>query len=249
MLRDRQQLDMGEPHVGDVGDELLRQLVIGQEGVIPLAPPRAEMHFVDRHGAAPGIGIRPPGDVSLVAPREVVRARHDRSSRWPHLAAKAEGIRLEWCKIAARADDLVFVDGSFPEARRENLPNAAIHPLAHGVAAPVPFIEVAHDGDALGLRRPNGEQNAIHAFVGDRMRAQAFIKPLMRPFDKQVIIERTENRAESIGIKKFPLPAFFLGAQAVGEAVLYTGDQGFEEIAIAAPFEVQDRVNRLNQGL
>ena len=41
MLRDRQQLDMGEAHVGGVGRKLLGQLAIGQPAVafLGLAPP------------------------------------------------------------------------------------------------------------------------------------------------------------------------------------------------------------------
>ena len=48
MLADRQQLDMGEAHVLDVGDQLVGELVIGEEAVAVLAPPGAEMHLVDR---------------------------------------------------------------------------------------------------------------------------------------------------------------------------------------------------------
>ncbi len=185
----------------------------------------------------------------VVAPGEAVRARDDRSCRWPHLAAKAEGIRLEWYKIAARADDLVFVDGSFPEARCEKLPEAAIDTLAHGMAASVPLIEVAHYGDALRLRRPYGEEDSIDAFVGGRMSAEAFIKPLVRAFDQQVIVERTESRAKSIGVEKVPAVALLLGVEPVGEAVLFPGDQALEEIALAAPFEVQNRTVGLDQRL
>ena len=46
MLGHRQELDVREPEVGDVGGQLDRELPVGQAG-----PPRAQVHLVDRHRA------------------------------------------------------------------------------------------------------------------------------------------------------------------------------------------------------
>ena len=39
---------MGEAHVGDIGDQLVGQLVLGQEAAVVARAARAEMHLVDR---------------------------------------------------------------------------------------------------------------------------------------------------------------------------------------------------------
>jgi len=69
MLRDRQQLDMREPEIGDVGEQLVADLVVGQKPAVAAQPPRAEMHLVDRDGRAPRI-VLPGAEVRLVVPYE-----------------------------------------------------------------------------------------------------------------------------------------------------------------------------------
>src|SRR5271166_2910505 len=185
----------------------------------------------------------------VVVPDKIVRPRDNRSGRWPHLAAKPERVRLEGSKVSTRANDLVFIDGSFPKARREKLPEPAIDPLAHGVAAPVPLIEIANHGDALRLRRPHSEENSVFAFMSDRMRAKAFVKPLVGSLNQEIIVERTQDRTEGVGVEKLPHVAVVLGAETVSEAVLLAGQKGLEKIALASPFEVDNRAAKLNESL
>ena len=47
MLTDRQKLEMGVAHLGDVGDELIGKFVVGEESSALAPSPGAEMHFVD----------------------------------------------------------------------------------------------------------------------------------------------------------------------------------------------------------
>ena len=49
------------------------------------------------------------------------------------------------------------------DARNEQFPHAGRDVLPHRVAAAIPHVEVADDGDALGIRRPDGEVHAGHA--------------------------------------------------------------------------------------
>ena len=49
MLVDRQEFDMGKAEIARVARKLVGQIAIGQPLVVALAPPRAEMHLVDRH--------------------------------------------------------------------------------------------------------------------------------------------------------------------------------------------------------
>jgi hypothetical protein len=49
----RQQLHVGEAHVVHVGRELVGELEVGERAIlVRIAPPRAEVHLVDRDGAA-----------------------------------------------------------------------------------------------------------------------------------------------------------------------------------------------------
>ncbi len=59
MLGHRHQLDMGEAHVGGIIGQLLRQFAIGEpaRAFIRIAPPRAEMHLVDRHRRRQRVGV------------------------------------------------------------------------------------------------------------------------------------------------------------------------------------------------
>ena len=75
VLHHRQQLDVGEAHVVDVGDELVGQLAVGERAValLRVAPPRAEVHLVDRdrprRAGRAARGVLDPGGVApLVAP-------------------------------------------------------------------------------------------------------------------------------------------------------------------------------------
>src|SRR3984957_3492971 len=49
MFADRKKLDMGKAHVMDVGRQLLGHFTVGEPFVVTLAPPRSEMHLVDRY--------------------------------------------------------------------------------------------------------------------------------------------------------------------------------------------------------
>ena len=58
MLVDRQQLEMGEAHVDDVGDQPVGQLVVGEEAVALAARPGAEMDLVDADRRLDRLGAR-----------------------------------------------------------------------------------------------------------------------------------------------------------------------------------------------
>jgi hypothetical protein len=70
----------------------------------------------------------------------------------------------------------------------------------HRVRAAIPVIERAHNADAHGVGRPNGERHSLNAANGATMRAKAFIS-WTRPFatrGEQVL--GVKNEAERIGI-------------------------------------------------
>ena len=84
--------------------------------------------------------------------------------------------------------------------------------MAHWMPATVPFVEVADDGDAFGIRRPDREMDAACPFVLDQMGAQLVEEPEMRALGDIVIVHRAQHRAERVGIGDPPLAAGIGGA-------------------------------------
>ena len=122
MLADRQKLDVGVAHIGDVRDELVGELVVGQKPSALAAPPRAEMRLVDRHRLAPRLALAALGHVFGVGPGEVSAVGDDRSGRGPKLSLEAERIRFERQQRAVRAQELELIDRSDRQFRDEDLP-------------------------------------------------------------------------------------------------------------------------------
>ena len=76
VLGDRQELHVGEPHVGHVGGELAGQLAVGQPG-----PPRAEVHLVDATSGWSAAAAPPARRASRRRPTR--RPTRRRPRRWP----------------------------------------------------------------------------------------------------------------------------------------------------------------------
>src|SRR5262249_15218617 len=153
-----------------------------EETPIGVAAPRSEVDFVDGNGRPPMICAGAVRHVGVVAPAKGVDASDDRCRLWPEFGGKAAGIAFERQQAAVRCDDLELVDDTFCESRNEDLPQAGTHAFSHDVSAPVPGIEIADDGDAACVRRPDGEDDAIDAFVTDEVRAQLVVKAEMGAF-------------------------------------------------------------------
>ena len=196
------------------------------------------MHLVDAHWPAPGAGPLPRRHVRLVVPGEITGPGDNRGRRGPHLAAETHRVRFQRLYLAVGTDDLIFVIGALAGARREQLPQAAVDALAHLMQTPVPLVEIAHHRDAGGLRRPNREQHAVHAFMGDEMSADPAVELAVGAFHDEIVVHRPQHRAEAIGVREFPGSAKVRGAQAVGEAAGLAGKEALEEIPIA-PFKLK----------
>ena len=215
MLVDGHELEVREPHVRRVGDERVGELVVGEPAVAFAAPPGAEMHFVDRHRRAARIPRGPRRHPVGVGPDEARGVAHDRRGRGSKLRAEADGIGLERKQRAVGADDFVLVERALGERGDEDLPDARADALAHGVAAAVPGIEVADDGNALRVRRPHREMHALDTFVLDGMGAQAVVELRVRAFADQPVVERTEHRPVRVRIVDEPGITLVRGAQPI----------------------------------
>ena len=142
MLHDRQQLDMREAHVGDIGDQPFgKPAPVKRSHRIVAGPhPRGGVDFVDRQrciGRLPRAALRHP---ILVSPAIVGRGGDDRTRGGRHLGRARHRVRLLH-DAAIGACDLELVHRTDIKARHEQLPHAGAMVAPHRVAATVPAIE------------------------------------------------------------------------------------------------------------
>ena len=132
-----------------------------------------------------------------------------------------------------RADDLVLVGAAGTDIGDEDLPDAGVLPVAHGMAPAVPVVEIADNRNPLGVGSPDGEVEAGCALMLELMRAQLVEEPEMRALGDIVVVHRAEHRTEGIGIGQPPVAA---GVARVIAKRLALADLelAFEEAAIVA---------------
>ena len=125
------------------------------------APPRAEVHFVDRTSGASSQRVAAPArrHPLLVAPLVARDVADDGRRLRRRFEGDAERVGLRQQRAGRRAD-LELVPFAVGEIGNEDLPDAAGHEQPHRVDASVPAVEVADDADALGVGRPDGEVHA-----------------------------------------------------------------------------------------
>ncbi len=82
----------------------------------------------------------------------------------------------------------VFVYRSGFQIRNEPFPNAGFASMSQRVAVPIPLIEISHDTDPFGVRRPNPELSAPLPIVIDEVRSQFFVEALMGALIKKMEI-------------------------------------------------------------
>jgi hypothetical protein len=201
-LADRQELDMGEAHVPDIGDQGVRELRIGEiaVAVLGLATPGAEMNLIDRdrrrRPVGPGSGLHP----LPIAPAMLGWAGDDGGCLRRSLRLEGERIGLERQRRARGRLDLVFVARARLDAGHEDLPDAAFVSPPHGVAAPVPAVEIADHADRARIRRPDRECHAPGLCDALHMGAESMPSLQVVAFGEKMDVEVAEDRRKRIGI-------------------------------------------------
>ena len=79
MFGDGHEFDVSETHFLDVGDEAVGEFAIGEPfaAVVALAPPGAEMYFVDADGFVEAAVLATVGDPVAVAPLVLIDVPND----------------------------------------------------------------------------------------------------------------------------------------------------------------------------
>ena len=135
---------MREAEANRIGHQLVSEFIIGQKPPFWPAPPRTQMHLVDRHWRAARVLTGAMVHPVFIAPKEMAGIGDDRGGGGAQLRAKTKRIGLQRQQLAILRDDLVFVDRPFPGTGRKNFPDAGIDALAHLVAAAIPLVEITH---------------------------------------------------------------------------------------------------------
>ena len=187
MLHDRQQLDVREAEVERVVGELLRELAVGERAVVleRVAPPRAEVHLVDRHRLAVGLSRAAAREPLVVAPA-VLGHVDDRRGLRRHLRRERERVRLQLDR-AVRLDDLELVALPRLGALDDGLPDAGVAEVRIGLGCQ--SLKSPTTRDRARVRRPDGERDAVVAHV----RAEHVVQPLVPSLAREVEVDLAED--------------------------------------------------------
>ncbi len=187
-----------KPRSHGVSRQLLGEVAVGQPLVVALAPPRAQMHLVDRHRRTQRVDAAG----RRLRMRQPCLVEYDGSRARAHFGGERHRIRFQRQLLALRPDDVELVVIAGGGTRHEQLPIAgAAHP--HRVPARIPVVEIADHGDPPRIGREHHEGHAVDAVERHRMRAELVVEPLVGAFAKQMKIEIGQDRRKAIGVVEF----------------------------------------------
>ena len=157
------------------------------------------MNFVNVHRRLLNIifcaGFEPCG----IGPGERFGIGDDSGVGGTHFGAPRIGVELGE-DIAVFCADFIFVDFAGLDSREEKLPDAGGAEQAHRFAAAVPAVEVADNGDAVGVGRPDGEADAARTIDGDAVRAHHLIDLVVFAGVEEIDVHLADGGEEGIGI-------------------------------------------------
>ena len=198
VLHHRHQLDVGEAHLVDIGNELVGELAVR----LALAP-GAEVHLVDAHRL--GVGLR-GGAPARATPRRF--HSYDDSCTTDAFAGGVSArfaIGSAFCRQTPsrpQMSNLYRVPGPTPGTNSSQTPDEPSR--AHRVRAAVPEVEVSGQPDALGVRGPDGERRtgdgAGRAVVPADVGAEHGPQLLVPALADQVQVHLAERRQVAVRV-------------------------------------------------
>ena len=162
VLQHGQQLDGGVAHVLDVGGQLLGHVLVVVEVAVGPLLPGAQMDLVNVQGGVVGLVLfllRQEGGVGPLEVRDVIELAGGGGAGF---AVEGVGVRFQ-PGLPVGALDGVFVGRVLLKAGDEALPDLAVP--GEGMGAVGPVVEVAHDGNVLGVGSPDPEGPALRAVL------------------------------------------------------------------------------------
>src|SRR5208283_1514837 len=206
VLHDRKQFDMRVAEIFHVGNKLVGKFAIAEPAVVFFgdASPGTQVHFVNGNGLLQPIFRSTLLQPIPIVPGMLIEPGNDRTGVRPEFRAETVRIGLQWEQVVLRADELVFVDDSLVEFRKEKFPHARIASRTHRVHPAIPAVEVANHADPQGVGRPHGEVHAGNPFERSYMRTELFVSVVMAPLTHQIEIKLREQIRKGVGIVRFP---------------------------------------------
>ena len=198
MFGDRQELDVREPQLVDVLDEL-----VGEFAVAETRPPRADVHLVHAHRGVVRVVRGALGEPGGVVPL-VLGLRDLRPGRRRHLGGAGHRVGAG-DPLAGRGEDLELVRRVREEPRDEQFPDAVVVEPAHRVQQPRPGVEVPDDAHRLRVRRPDREARALDALVRAEVRAEHVPELLVAALAPEVEIDLADARHEAVRVARDPV--------------------------------------------
>src|SRR6516225_9060131 len=191
MLHDRKKLDMRVAEFFDVGNQPVGEFAVSEPAVALVwnASPGAEMNFVDTDRQVEPIGLRAVDHPVAIGPGVLVQAGDHGTVVGAQLRAESVRVGFQRQDMAVLAEDFVFVDGTFAELGKKQLPNSGRAAETHWADAAIPTIEIADHTDAASSRSPNSELDATNIVNGSNMGAQFFVGIVMPAFAHEIQIK------------------------------------------------------------
>ena len=89
--------------------------------------------------------------------------------------------------------DFIFIECAVSEVWNEEFPESGGSAVCHGMAAAIPLVEVAHDTDSEGIRRPDDKMNSSDPLHGPEMGAHCLVGFEEGAFGKEMQLEVAEK--------------------------------------------------------
>ena len=171
MLHHGHELDMRIAHFGEIGDDIVGKLAVIKQIVIGIPPPGARMDFIDIDGTVVDndlLLLLLPGLVAPFIATQIINFGSSAGARFHMYAVRVAFHQLP----AVVSQDAKFIVFKLPQCRHFHLPHTAVIDRQHRILFRVPVIEIAHDADACGMRRPSTKHHFSFVYF---MHAKVFV--------------------------------------------------------------------------
>src|SRR5271166_2093666 len=161
------------------------------------------MDFVDRNRGVKLLPLLPCGHPLLVTPFVTVQIPDDGGRVRTHFRQVSIRVRFEREIAMMPRLDFELVELTLLQPRDEDLPHPRRAARPHGMAPPVPLIEVSDNAHTLGIGRPYGKADASRARMFEDARAKLLIQPEVGALSEQVQIKIRQNWGIAVRIVDF----------------------------------------------